>query len=654
MEEKNYKLANKMKDQCLLLTNSINNNISIGQDDQPTMLPQHRLSPMSSRYSYHTLFSDICKTRFNHLVTRLFLVAIIFETFMITILSCGYHITFENVLMLIPRFILLYSVSICIIIARKNYLHVKSLGYSNWGTQILGQLISIRFLVYQLIYSSCTFAIALALGDCFGLSQLSAQKNGLIYRLFVWILIPLIYNLQHSLLDNDKLSFAFESQVNLPQTYIADRTKKMVARAFMLAVVLTIFSPLVSSSFSSTHFIGFVATFKLMILSFWVMVNFQFINLAFDAHMSIGCLHKGKPISSLSKMPMETLLNGLSSKKAFTKLTAFQELCYRATSPDLSLRLPIYNSTSRKSVNENSNIWPDILRECLLVIQEDNESVTKYLNQVEVRNKSIFTRKEEPTYLDPRVSQQDIFGKSESGNMNTLVGGVASQPSNITRRVPIRDDNILLTPQRRNVGREIRSPSRFDENILTHETKLSLFLKDVSARIKATITIIFFPSATITTSSGTPIVETHLSLWDSWFASKGKVADKLVPLPVCHAESVISLMALLINAVDESPRGNVIASVGDVLKCLQRSVSVLGRFDEWDMENPKRKCRRSGLEEDSELDVVGILYNLSISAFLEVVIKFDGLLADISLDEDVVKLTNWVLDMVDSQFPARY
>ena len=76
-----------------------------------------------------------------------------------------------------------------------------------------------------------------------------------------------------------------------------------------------------------------------MILSFWVMVNFQFINLAFDAHMSIGCLHKGKPISSLSKMPMETLLNGLSSKKAFTKLTAFQELCYRATSPDLSLSL---------------------------------------------------------------------------------------------------------------------------------------------------------------------------------------------------------------------------------------------------------------------------------------------------------------------------
>lgn len=98
-------------------------------------------------------------------------------------------------------------------------------------------------------------------------------------------------------------------------------------------------------------------------------------------------------------------------------------------------------------------------------------------------------------------------------------------------------------------------------------------------------------------------------------------------------------MGLLINAIEEDPKGGVVSSVGEVLKCLERSVGALGRFADWHPE-----VNRKSTDTDGESpDVISILYDLSVSAFLEIVLKYNVLLNDLYLDDDVVKLSKWVL-----------
>ncbi|GCE97918.1 hypothetical protein ZYGM_003884 [Zygosaccharomyces mellis] len=594
--------------------------------------------PLSSRYSYHTIFSDICKTRFNHLATRLSLTLTFFQALVIVFFSRGQQSHLEWLLALPLRFILLYLCFLLIVITRKNYLHVDFKGYSNAVKLILGQTFSVSTLVYQLIYSLCCFLLSLAVGDFLGLTTISSSHvftQG--YRLHVWILIPTIYTLQHCLFDLDRLSFNFETHFQPPQQYIASH----IRRIFIKSGILSFFLVLLALGSSSTYWsIGIKNNLKLILLSFVEVANLEFVNIAFNAHMSIGCLHKGKPISSLSSTPMETLATGLSSKKQFTKLTAFQELSYRATSSDLSLRLPLYHTRYR-----NTHIWPVILRESLLVIQETNDTVTKYLNTLE-NTMSLQDPLKKRNPISFGDSNEKLFGNqatvTTSGSSSGIAGFPGSQPTvssnGISHRITLKDDDVLLPKNTRgrvsNVssGDLLGATHSFNEPIITHETTFFTILIRIAQKVKDGISSFFFPSA-VTSQENRP----QLSILEAWSISKKRQAEVLVPLPVCHAECIISLMGLLINAIDEDSKGGVVSSVGEVLKTLERSVGALGKFADW---NPDSRT-----EEKEIPDGISILYDLSISAFLEIVLKYNVLLNDVYLDEDVVKLSKWVLDM---------
>ncbi|CAR28096.1 hypothetical protein ZYGR_0N05860 [Zygosaccharomyces rouxii] len=600
--------------------------------------------PLSSRYSYHAIFSDICKTRFNHLATRLSLTLTFFQALVIVFFSSGQQSNLEWLLALPLRFFLLYLCFLLIVITRKNYLHVDFKGYSNVVKLILGQTFSISTLVYQMIYSLCCFLLSLAVSDCLGLTSMSSSHAFTqSYRLHVWVLIPTIYTLQHCLFDLDRLSFNFESHFQPPQQYIASRVRKILIKSGILSIFLAIVAPLTLASSSSYWFIGFKNNLKLLLLAFWEFANLEFVNIAFNAHMSIGCLHKGKPISSLSSTPMETLATGLSSKKQFTKLTAFQELSYRATSSDLSLRLPLYHTRYR-----NTHIWPVILRESLLVIQETNDTVTKYLNTLEntMSLQDSLKRRSPISFAD---ENEKLFGNQATVTSSGSSSGIASFPGSpptvssngISHRITLRDDNVLLLKNLRkqrssaSSGDLLGATHSFNEPIITHETTLLTVLIRIAQKVKESINSFFFPSA-VTSQEHRP----QLSIIEAWSISKKRQAETLVPLPVCHAECIISLMGLLINAIDEDPKGGVVSSVGEVLKTLERSVGALGKFADWNPDSKKKS------EDEKETpDGISILYDLSISAFLEIVLKYNVLLNDVYLDDDVVKLSKWVLDM---------
>lgn len=618
-----------------------------------------RSSTLNSRYTYNVIFNDICKTRFNHLVTRLFLTTNIFQTFIVILLSKGQYSIVECILMFISKFILLFVVALVVIITRKNYMHVRSLCYSTLTTQIIGQLFSFTFIVYQIIFSVCSFLLALAYGDCFGISSIDSQYTPF-YRAYVWLLIPTVYALQHHLFDLDKLSFSFELQHQLPQQQISSKFPKHVAKALVLTAGLTIISPIIFGILTSTYFIGFGNQIKLVLLAFCIFVNLEFINLAFNAHMTIGCLHKGKPLSSLSPTPIETLITGLRSDKSFTKLTAFQELSYRATSSDLSLRLPIYNNTYR-----TVNLWPNILKECLLVIEETNEIVGKYLQNLESNmnvNDTVNSQFIQKFGMKKNTEELGLFGNDPITVTNSISSGIPGTPpppqfnnpaiNNNKHRISLRDDNILLhrnAYKNKNAEREkmtipnyLNSDGSYNNSVITHDTKLIIVIKNMMRSLQASINSFFFPS-----TANERDQMNQLSLLEAWYLSKQRQAEKLVPLPICHAESVVALMGLLINAIDESPKGSVVVSVGEVLKYLERSIGVLGRFTDWNPKSPSNTIENH--DTNKPLDVISIIYELSTSAFLEIVLRYNVLLNDVYLDDDVVKLSKWVLDICASQ-----
>ncbi|KAG0669867.1 hypothetical protein C6P45_003262 [Maudiozyma exigua] len=480
------------------------------------------------------------------------------------------------------------------------------------------------------------------------------------YRLHSWILIPATYTVQHVLFDADKLVFGMDAQYQAPQQYIAARLSKLVARSGILSLMVLISSPLLYYVIGWSMFLPIATQFQLILLSFLIFIQFEIINVTFNAHMSIGCLHKGKPISSLSPSPIETLVSGLSSKKPFPKLTAFQELSYRATSNDMSLRLPIYSSEFK-----NTNSWSNILTECIQVIKTNNENVNKYLNGLE---NTMSTQNGNNKAIKNETHQHtNLFGNNQSSVFN---GDIRSEyafddlnhnnSNNLSaHRISLQDDDILLRERKNPIGHNsgsylnnniadfrnnnigLDSYRSYNETIITRDPKIILFLKSVVNNIKNGIVSFFFPA------NGNK-KDLQLSLFDIWYVNKNRQAEKLVPLAVCHMESVISLMGFLIKAIDESPKGSVVASVGEVLSHLEKSVAILGKYSEWKPEGHIKQLRGiddSNGEATRSNDMISLLYELSISAFLEIVLKYNVLLNDVYLDEDVIKLSKWVLDM---------
>ena len=605
-----------------------------------------------SKYSYNTIFSDICKTRFNNMVVKFFLNSILLQAIFLTVISRRNSSFTQGIFLLFPKYLSLYGSAIGLIITRKNFMHIQSLGYSSATTQVLGQLCSTKAVGYIVTFTVSSILISSAISDNF-LLQSAALSNAQSYRVFTWILIPLTYALQHLVFDADRLVFGIDSQVQAPQEFIVKRAPKTVAKSAILSIMVLMFSPFVFFTIGWPVFLSFGSSIQFFLLSFFVFFQIEIVNVAFNAHMSIGCLHKGKPISSLSPTQIETLLSGLASKRPFTKFTAFQELSYRSTSSDISLRLPIY-STEYKS----TNMWPGILKECTNVIETTNNSVNRYLKTLE---NTLSMNAKKHTGNNHRELNKDtayLFGNAPSSaptyEPNFYPSGAMNDEALnrlSAQRLPLHEDNILLNTTHRNTRKnfsqandyvtpgEIDSSRIYNDMIVTREPKIVIVIKTAVEKAKKYMSSLFFAP-----NPRNPETQ-QLSLLELWSLSKDKQAEKLVPLAICHMESVVSLMGFLTKAIDESPRGSVVASVGEVLKHLERSVAVLGRYSEWQPDGSK-KPNSIGAQAQKSTDVVSLLYEISISAFLEIVLKYNDLLNTVYLDDDVVKLSKWVLDTV--------
>lgn len=375
------------------------------------------------------------------------------------------------------------------------------------------------------------------------------------------------------------------------------------------------------------------AHLKISLLSYTILQLWDLTNIGFDAFLSIGCLHRGKPISSLSSTPIETLVTGLRSEKLFVKLTAFQELAYRATSPDIQLRIPIYHTSYR-----NGSIWPSILRECLIVVQATNNDVSDFLITL---NKEI-SPQQTKRFLPVKPSADHLFGnnhviRSQNDDSDSRLPGAPPSENRFedahsppSHRIVLQENNIFRNKDSKQKLESLRFTESYKQSIFTSQPTILSLLNELWQWILKKVTDYFF------TIDSNDKSKRKLSLLELYHISKIRESEKLCPVPVCYAECVISMMGLLVNSLDEDPKGSVVSSVGEVLKILERSIGSLGSFTEWELdENHNSESN----------DIISILYDLSINAFLEIVLKYNDSLNDVYLDEDVVKLTQWLLKL---------
>lgn len=160
------------------------------------------------------------------------------------------------------------------------------------------------------------------------------------------------------------------------------------------------------------------------------------------------------------------------------------------------------------------------------------------------------------------------------------------------------DDSVLLNRGNKKRHRSSYYDNDLDEttqtfngSIFTHETTFMTAMRLMLKKLKNSIMSFIFPSYAERQSSDESdnyrllpngSNKAQISIIDIWSISKKRQAEKLVPLPICHANSVVALTGLLIRSKTEDPKGGIIASVGDILKTLERSICALGEFADWD------------------------------------------------------------------------
>ncbi|KAL9125305.1 MAG: hypothetical protein Q9217_005474 [Psora testacea] len=180
-----------------------------------------------------------------------------------------------------------------------------------------------------------------------------------------------------------------------------------------------------------------------------VLLNFlwQSSNALFKAYVARPPIKNDQPLSSESKDPIGTLLNGLKSKKETPKTFAFWEL-YLITSFFPDRRKAIFTDIDRPS----GAAWTQILSLCLNNIMTVNTRINNFLDPSTTASKTASRSQQQPaTIIEtlPRIStplrKENVFSNPPSlgtplekleSNVGTFAKSYGQSPSQGTLRIP--------------------------------------------------------------------------------------------------------------------------------------------------------------------------------------------------------------------------
>lgn len=441
-----------------------------------------------------------------------------------------------------------------------------------------------------------------------------------------------------------------------------------------------------TSDATSIEFLSFKQLINIFVLNVVVIFIWEILNISFNAYLSIGPLHKGKLISLLSPRPIDTLIDGLRNKNSFARLTAFQELSLRS---QLKLKGNLVENIYRNPIYNNKSNWSNILKECLKIINETNNNIVEYNLKINIKkdNEAYFNKLaafQKNKNLEELLKLQEnerLFGNSLSPiddlDLVTLNNEYLAKKDQIWRDnfdnvnnniLKAYDDEYIngISHQNRNRAEQLNEPrsniQKGDDSYLNDNVIIKYVYPSFKRIFNKNIKKFLFPDVAKPVISLQPELhtsyDTKLNRMFRAFLAKTNIitkstflsnlyvkytnyllekdAQEICSLPTVYAESVFAMCSLLIRSLEEHPRSYVVSSINEILKTYQISSVILSEY--CDLVNQERgysKTKPTGIE---------ILYDIVLAAFLEVVVKYNSLLKDIELDEDVKDLIKCVLE----------
>lgn len=587
---------------------------------RPSSTSSSAIFPSTSEYHYNSVFNAVCSTRFQKLARF-----IASSTWILTvILAIPTDISWVSKLLPFRTIPIAFGFFLLACL-KKKLLHVEFLGYKTLVSQIVGQALNRNFLLTLAAYwiSSLLYFFTLH-GSLFSdlevksvplKHQYPLLNDEFVFLYFFAFIVALVYSLQHSILDRDRLVFRYGHFHQHPKEALLHKVPSIISssilytgvslgvapvvywfvRHYVYDILFAVLTPFYALNTNYPSFaVPIFFYVKLPVVGFMLVVSWEVLNAGFNAYMSIGCLHRGNTLSELSKDPLMTLLTGLRSSKEFVKLTAFQELAYISKTNDPEGREAIYNRNNRREV-----VWKDILLECERVVKENNSNINSVLDQ-------------------------NLLMKN---NSNTSVSVMETQGA------PKQEQNIF--------GREYYKPSDLQDGhirsipVSYDSTQQSLLDNGIISLIFENAKLIYELSKTYYASflqSGVGIPFRYTALRES---------ERICPVPVTVGNAIIAISLLSKNAHDEDKRGTISSTIGEILEILERSVITCGRF----INNYPEY-----LVDTDQDNIITVLHDLSMNAFFEVTLKYNDVLKDLILTPEATRLVNWTLENANKEY----
>lgn len=337
----------------------------------------------------------------------------------------------------------------------------------------------------------------------------------------------------------------------------------------------------------------------------------------YNAYATVGCLVVDKPISSYSETPFLTLVNGLNDlDHPLARLTAFQELLFIATTPNIKTRDVIYRSGNWAVLLDIfgfilSNTAKSARSDLPKRIITDDVKSKNVANQVSIfGNLSAYKN----TFDDGSINiKNDLL---DDGDITIIKRG--GDPSELFQKKTIIEANKPkdeLNSIKRMIIKWVNSmENQLNDLVLQYQNKISNLIKNGS------------------TSNQVKIINSILtSIHSLFYGNPQYQAQKRLQNKYIVELSVESLTEIMIHCKGEEQKDIVYNTLTESLILLAKVYKGTSQFI--------KNYPNSDDNDISELN------QLTIKNFYKLVVFYNSCLNDLILPPEVFKLAKWCTDL---------
>ncbi|KAI3407111.2 NDC1 [Candida oxycetoniae] len=594
---------------------------------------------------YHRIFNKVYNKRLKYVLN----VNIILSVLMVTALDAPFRsISWNGFLIAILLKVPIFFIALGMIRqARKKFSTVEYSVHKTLGSQIYYSIISKQFIRITLFYAIAAISIYgvfifhLPFTYDYYLISKEYRKSPLLNDawVFYWyspLMLAAYYSASQLIFQRNRLKFEIGHSRKSPEKTLFSHISQAIGNAFGLNLIFTLANPVfywfikpylyksllllslfgidTSTPASNTS----ISTYcKESFLAYIVLLSWELVNHVFDVYATIGCLDGKKPISTYSEDPLRCLLAGLrdvSRKHQISRLTAFQELAYIATSNDregIKLRLALFSS--KKKVN----LWPDFYEECALVIREVSERIN-YRSSSDIK---------ELKNLRKSLEGDLITGFKQNKEDDNIFG------------------NSYALPKEKSKG-QMHKPVSSSSNKFVEiwEKEIAAALRTILG--KYTTEKFWKKKGFILKRINNNIAEAKQSFLDSRIGKLFRITlkrdcESRVRNPINFGNSIIAICNILQHSVEDDLYGTINPSdIAATLNLLEQSIRASTNYTDYPPEsvfinddtNPKQS-------------LIFLLRNLAMHEFYELCLQFNSQLNDLNLTQKTYKLAKWVIDI---------